>query len=476
MTKLKKLNQSNYRAVIQYDRDFPKYFDLGDLSKNEANIVYALLGEIRDKYSPDGITVSYSDIAYMSDNVLKNSDGIYYANTGKHFNRLIEEIQTKLKLVSYKKFIKVDENGNSIYEDYPLFTDKFRVDHINQELTVHISETVYQNEIIDEEGNIIQSKKRVVDLFNNDNWSETKYLKFGRELHNQLKKYGQNLYRWISEYRSINRPITIDAESFENIIMKFSTRYAKKNKLTILNSAIEELKSLTYDNGRPVIIDLEYTIERKNRKIVKYIFSFKPFSIDLNYIKSMDGNNIIFDKPIISSNSQFDVDNTEIIKKFLDTFSNKPEFNNKNNRKKLINFCGVLSEEVVAIALDKVSMNKKRGVGWLFKTLSNWEEAGVKKVEDIEAAEQKIFGQNNSDANRSNVPKWSNPDYVNELDPKIVDMLVEFHKSQGTLDTPEAQAEIAQKKKEIEEKCAELEARKQELLQRLDKPSEKEGE
>ena len=24
----------------------------------------------------------------------------------------------------------------------------------------------------------------------------------------------------------------------------------------------------------------------------------------------------------------------------------------------------------------------------------------------------------------SNVPKWSNPDYVNELDPKIVDMLV----------------------------------------------------
>ena len=49
------------------------------------------------------------------------------------------------------------------------------------------------------------------------------------------------------------------------------------------------------------------------------------------------------------------------------------------------------------------------------------------------------------------MPKWSNPDYVNELDPKIVDMLVEFHKSQGTLETPEAKAEIAQKKKEIEE-------------------------
>lgn len=49
------------------------------------------------------------------------------------------------------------------------------------------------------------------------------------------------------------------------------------------------------------------------------------------------------------------------------------------------------------------------------------------------------------------MPKWSNPDYVNELDPKIVDMLVEFHKSQGTLETPEAQAEIAQKREEIEQ-------------------------
>ena len=69
----------------------------------------------------------------------------------------------------------------------------------------------------------------------------------------------------------------------------------------------------------------------------------------------------------------------------------------------------------------------------------------------------------------SNVPKWSNPDYVNELDPKIVDMLVEFHKSQGTLETPEAQAEIAQRRAEIEQRRAELEDKKQELLNRLNK-------
>lgn len=67
------------------------------------------------------------------------------------------------------------------------------------------------------------------------------------------------------------------------------------------------------------------------------------------------------------------------------------------------------------------------------------------------------------------MPKWSNPDYINELDPKIVDMLIDFHKSQCTLKTPEAQAEIAQKREEIEQRRAELEDKKQELLKRLDK-------
>ena len=414
MAKLKDVNQKKYRAVIQYDRD--NLFSIVCIRilsciLYEANVVYALLGEIRDKYSPDGITVSYSDIAYMSDNVLKNSDGVYYANTGKHFNRFIEEIQTKLKLVSYKKFIKMDEKGNSVFEDYPLFTEKFRVDHINQELTVHISEAVYQNEILDEAGNIIQNKKRVVDLFNNDDWSETKYLKFGRELHNQLKKYGQNLYRWIAEYRSINRPIAIDAEVFENIIMKFTTPYAKKNKLTILNSAIKELQSLTYDDGRQIIRDLEYTIERKNRKIVKYIFSFKPFSIDLNYIKSINGSNIVFEESSASKGDDNHLEYFNVIQLFLKTFSNKPEYDNKNNRQRLVKFCQSMSEEVVVVALDKVTMNKRRGPGWLFKTLENWEKAGVKKMEDIESAEREIFGE----SQKTNVPSWSNPNYRNEI-------------------------------------------------------------
>lgn len=421
----KEKNQKKYRAVIQYDRDFPKYFNLGDLSKNEANVVYALLGEIRDRYSPEGITISYTDIAYMSDNVIKDGKGRYYANTGNHFDKFIENLLMKIHRVSYRKLIKVDENGKSHFYDYFLFTDKFEVDHINQELTVHISDSIYQDEIIDEDGNVIQKKKSIADLFNNENWSETKYLKFGRELHNQLNKYAQNLYRWIAEYRSFTHPIPIDAEEFENMIMKFITPTAKKEKIKILNKAIEELNNLTYSDGRPIFRDLKYTVERRKRKIIKYTFTFKPFSVDLNYIKRIDRNNITFTSQSNAPDNQ--IEHTRIIEKFLETFSGQKEYDNKNNRKRLIAFCESMSDDVVEEALDRVATDKKRGAGWLFKMLENWEKQGVKKLEDIEGAENEIF----SKPQKNNVPSWSNPDYINttsddtkaELEQKKQEML-----------------------------------------------------
>lgn len=82
-------------------------------------------------------------------------------------------------------------------------------------------------------------------------------------------------------------------------------------------------------------------------------------------------------------------------------------------------------------------------------------EANYSQKAEQQAKTSKKGGKKQAPA--SNVPKWSNPGYVNELDPKIVDMLVEFHKSQGTLETPEAQTEIAQKREEIEQRRTELE-------------------
>ena len=89
-----------------------------------------------------------------------------------------------------------------------------------------------------------------------------------------------------------------------------------------------------------------------------------------------------------------------------------------------------MSDDVVEEALDRVAMNKKRGAGWLFRTLENWEKQGVKKLEDINRAENEIF----SKPKKTNVPSWSNPNYVNttteeerkKLEEKALEMLAKL--------------------------------------------------
>ena len=69
---------------------------------------------------------------------------------------------------------------------------------------------------------------------------------------------------------------------------------------------------------------------------------------------------------------------------------------------------------------------------------------------------------------KSNVPKWSKSDYVNELSEEFIEKLIETQKELGIYGTPEAEAELAQRREEIEKKRAELESKKAELLKRLE--------
>lgn len=119
--------------------------------------------------------------------------------------------------------------------------------------------------------------------------------------------------------------------------------------------------------------------------------------------------------------------------------------------------------------------------GFIVTILREWAENNIKTLKDAEEfykvnyndipekAPKSTKSSTKPKESKSNVPKWSNPDYKNELDPKIIDELIAFHELYGTLDTPEAQEEIAQKRAEIEKKRAELEAKKWELLGKLDK-------
>ena len=105
--------------------------------------------------------------------------------------------------------------------------------------------------------------------------------------------------------------------------------------------------------------------------------------------------------------------------------------------------------------------------------LENWEKQGVKKLEDIEGAEDKIFNPQKKD-----VPSWSNPDYVNTT--------TEEQKQEAEKETLRLLDELNKKKPHnhkknnvpswsnpnyvnttSDEKKAELENKKQEMLARL---------
>ena len=102
---------------------------------------------------------------------------------------------------------------------------------------------------------------------------------------------------------------------------------------------------------------------------------------------------------------------------------------------------------------------------YLLKIVTDWSEAELKTLADVEAFyNADKTGTKAEEEPKTNVPKWSKPDYVNELSEEYIEKLIEFHKMNGTFETPEAQAEIAEKRA----KRAELEAKKWELLGKLD--------
>ena len=118
-------------------------------------------------------------------------------------------------------------------------------------------------------------------------------------------------------------------------------------------------------------------------------------------------------------------------------------------------------------------------IAYTITIIREWAENGITTLEQAKKFHEVNYSQKAETGSQkpkkgakapsgTNVPKWSNPDYKNPLDPKIIDELEEFHKLNGTFDTPEAQAEIAKKRAEIEQGRANLEVQKQALLKRLD--------
>lgn len=390
--------ESKFRNKIQYSREFPALFDLGDLNKVEENITFSILGELTDRYSTGDIEFTYSEIAHMAGLVSVDSNNNTFAQTGARFNKIIEALQNKLQTVSYKKLKSLDNAGEvDEYEVYPLFK-KYKVSHREQKLTVVLSDEVYQEEFIevDSDGNtIVHPEKRVYELFNQDNWSQIKYLKFGREIHNLLKsKYSKRLYRFLSEYRNYGSCYKL-ADEFENDIMKLNTPSLKKNKRKKIGEAFEELKKLSDQEGNAIIPNLDMKVEKRGRSTYKYYFTFSRFSNDLNEVISHNKNNLILKLlPMAKVSDDTNIEEyQEILEVFHDVFGTDRQVDNNPNRKKIKEWLNLINSDVIKEIIIRTGYKNNRGFGWTVKVIQNLIDAGVVTLDDLKEYETQRYNK-----------------------------------------------------------------------------------
>lgn len=404
----------DYENIVRYDVQVPSLLDFGDLTSNEEKIVFAILGAIRDR-TPDGYyKFSYYDLANLAGITKINNSGVIIPRLGKYFERIIDKLVPKLMAVHLILPISYDEQGKpEYYKSYPLFERQFEVNHREKTLALYVNTAQFRDEIIDQEGNVEQTSKRIIDLFNKKNWgvkndSDTFYINFGRDLHNLLNsKYSQRLYRFLSQYRNIGMA-SIASEDFETGVLELLTVSKRNRKYEILKLAMSELSSLYYvdenkqeDNKGPYIIpDLKVNIEKKGKDTVGYRFSFTPFKVDLNKIATKENSKVKFD----IKNQKFIRDKDEntdfvmVMSFFKKTFSTRESYNkdydNKRNRNFIKECLKKMDKEVIIDALSKVGNDRSKTFGYVKTILEKRIEGKVIHVEDIEKHEEYLFKKN----------------------------------------------------------------------------------
>lgn len=427
--------ETQFRDIIKYDRDFPALFELGDLSSVEENIIFALLGELRDRYDGGEASFTYKELAQMADyTIFDKRVNKYVPRTGKAFEAKIEKLQKQMQTISYTVIKKTKEDGSAgAYDAYPLFS-KFTVDHIDKRLTVQLSDEEYEPALLSEDGKVIQGAKRVKDLFNNKDWSQTKYMKLGRDFHNMLSsQYSKRLYRYLAEYRSTGF-IRAKAEFFEEKVMQLTTPSLQKTKAAKINPAVKNLTELKDNNGELIFKDLICKKIRTGGRISHYEFHFKPFDIDLSRIINIDGDQINFDKSVKKLSAANNLQN--ILTLFYQVFEKGGPYDNPHNHRQLQSFLDNLGNELVTEALERTALDKRRGFGWTRKVLQEWTKHGYKSLEDLKTTE--------TSHKEENTPTWSDT-LKKTFSPEQQELIKSFHqlreKKNYTIDDYRKEAE-----------------------------------
>ncbi|CAM3294091.1 hypothetical protein STPL106120_04250 [Streptococcus pluranimalium] len=399
---------------VQYQNDFPEMFTFGDMKRSEEALVSGLLSlvgkEMRFKkdYNPDEeIYISYEDLAKISGGELirsyqdKKVQKTYYYINEVELRALVENLQEKAKSVSYTPPIK--DKGEEIgYKDYPLFS-MYTVNHKERFLGVKLNNQIFQKEILDEAGQIVQPQRRVYELFRQDNWTEHRipYLYYNPRFHNLLSsKYSMRLYRALADFRK-STFYRIKADDFVERVMVLDTANKKKKKNVYIKTAFEELQSARDQYDNPIFPELELEIEKKGNKTVRYYFTFKPFSNDMLYVvgKDEEGRFILDFEHQKTDGSDDSEEFLEVLEVFHTVFSTDSQVDNKNNRSTLKKWLEQVDKDVIMELIKRTGYDSSRKFGWTIKAMENILANGVKTLEDLKTFDEQKFNPGSQIAN-----------------------------------------------------------------------------
>lgn len=389
------------KAKVQYDKRFPTLFDMGNLSKDDERIVNAIISELhRLPYSEKGIELDYRRIAilvggqYIKE-ITSNGRKVMLPNNQDRFNAAIQNIGLFLSQVHYRKVTGVDEYGiPNRFDHILLFKDKFTIDQKNEKLTVYLSDYIYQDEVLDENGAVEIPKKRVYELFYQEDWSKTQYLKYSLFIHNSLSsQYAMRLYREIAGYRGYGT-YYVYADRFESEVMKYNTPSLRHNKSVTNRKAFEELKELKDQFGNPLIPGLEMEIERRGRSTYKYIFTFKPFKNDLLPVlgRTEQGWYILQfpSSKYLATSEEEDEDYKEVLEAFQGTFGTDNSVDNPNNRQLLKDWLCRVDKTVI---IEMLRRTGNRTFGWTVRGMESILSKEITTVSELNKDDQRKFNK-----------------------------------------------------------------------------------
>lgn len=447
--------------IVKYHNDLNTVV-MRKWSSEEMNFFFAIISVIRDKGTKK-LTFDKAQLIEMTKYKLE------------HNRRFYDTIESLADNITKLRYVEKTSNSLSYMSLFECFDLSWSDDLSEMKVDVQVSgkfEYIVNRLLdtqVDENGNPIKTKG---------------FTMYELAEFTQIKStYAKTMYRLLKQWRTVGKR-ELGIEEFKTLLDAPKAYKSSHIDRLIIKPIMKELP--------PFFKDLKVKkvkAKTKGTPVKSYIFTWTPEEkwkrkeaevingVDLQGAIEAKQEKEVEKKAILSQNSE--ASNFSNLEAFFDNIDGISVDNRKDITEISASFEPAEVFDMLTFAENLRKQKAQSAIAYTITIIREWAENGITTLEQAKKFHEVNYSQKAETGSQkpkkgakapsgTNVPKWSNPDYKNPLDPKIIDELEEFHKLNGTFDTPEAQAEIAKKRAEIEQGRANLEAQKQTLLKRLD--------